>query len=290
MLRRSDLSIEARGLLALLLTQGDNFSFRAGFFIKIAGCSKTKYYRILNELKDKNFVQIEKQYDDAGKLITGKYIWIINDEPIEESHPEFPISGNSRIEESHRMGDISNTSLKNTNLRDFKKEKIKKEKRNEELNEQFLNLWKSDRFRKSVPSHNRGSKKIIFKYLVKKSEETGMPLNQILEMCMRYYTQSTILEQREENKKAGINEGKYIKLLSTVINQEFYLELDEPVKINSMTEKKKLAIDKYFNGDIFWPNEILGNKEEIDKMEPEVREHFDKRRLEQQIRMKKNNK
>lgn len=103
--RDGRLSIGARGLLVLLLSHADGWSFNRSHILKQAGCGRDKYYRMVNELKDAGYLKIEVSKKKSGAIIPGKYDWHISrsaDFPaIEETgHLRRTIDKKNNIEET----------------------------------------------------------------------------------------------------------------------------------------------------------------------------------------------
>lgn len=78
--RDANLSIEARGVLILLMTYADNWEFRADHIRTVAGgIGRDKFARIMRELSDAGYVERRTKQGNDGKL--GGSEWIIRDEP-----------------------------------------------------------------------------------------------------------------------------------------------------------------------------------------------------------------
>lgn len=82
MLRNESLSIEARGLLALLMTYADDWVFRRDHLMRITGMKKDKFTRVMGELVEAGYVERTQTRDESGRLLGRS--WIIRDEPTTE--------------------------------------------------------------------------------------------------------------------------------------------------------------------------------------------------------------
>lgn len=81
------LSIEARGLLALLMTFKDGWVFRSSHLMKQCGVGRDKYYRMVGELKSLAYVIVVQNKTADGQFLNSH--WEINDSPC----PEKPDTG-----------------------------------------------------------------------------------------------------------------------------------------------------------------------------------------------------
>lgn len=84
-MRDRRISIEARGLLALLMGYSDDWTFVFSHLQEVTGCGRDKLRRILRELESFGYVVREVRRGDSG-LVQGSE-WIIVDDP-EEGKPE----------------------------------------------------------------------------------------------------------------------------------------------------------------------------------------------------------
>lgn len=81
------LSIEARGLIALLMTFKEGWVFRVSHIQKQCGVGREKYYRMINELKSAGYISITKTKGKSGKFEGAD--WEIFDHPEDQ-----PCAGN----------------------------------------------------------------------------------------------------------------------------------------------------------------------------------------------------
>jgi hypothetical protein len=93
-----NLSFEARGMLAYLLSKPDNWEIRIGDLMKAGKCGRQKAYRIMHELEENLYLKRGEKYQDES----GKWKWsphVIYEEP----HGEWP-------REKHVVHDSSTSS------------------------------------------------------------------------------------------------------------------------------------------------------------------------------------
>ena len=81
-MRDQGLSIEARGTLAVLMTYSDEWEFRRGHLMKIAGVGRDKFARIMRELENAGYVKREPRRGEGGKVLGSQ--WVIRDDPDRE--------------------------------------------------------------------------------------------------------------------------------------------------------------------------------------------------------------
>lgn len=80
MMRDERLSIEARGLLALMMGMGSKWTFRSKDLIRRCGVGREKYQRMVRELRDAGYLEMVRiQGSENGKFDGWDYI--IHDEP-----------------------------------------------------------------------------------------------------------------------------------------------------------------------------------------------------------------
>ena len=68
-LEDKNISLKAKGLLTLMLSLPDNWKFNIKGLCLLCKESKLAVTNALNELKDNNYLEIEKGYDYDGKFI-----------------------------------------------------------------------------------------------------------------------------------------------------------------------------------------------------------------------------
>lgn len=82
-MRDERLSIEARGLLALLMTYSDEWVFRKDHLLAVTGMGTNKFSRVMKELSSTGYVQLVPIRNEVGQ-VRGRE-WIISDEPATEA-------------------------------------------------------------------------------------------------------------------------------------------------------------------------------------------------------------
>lgn len=90
-MRDDDLSIEARGMLALLMTYSDEWIFQRNHLMQVACVGRDRFQRIMRELIDAGYVSREAMREIDGR-VSGS-TWVINDAPDRE--PENPAVGDT---------------------------------------------------------------------------------------------------------------------------------------------------------------------------------------------------
>lgn len=90
-MRDDSLSIEARGLLALMMTYADEWVFQVRHLQKVCACGRDRLQKMLRELKQAGYVQRVPNRSADGK-VSGS-TWVINDEPHRE--PENTVVGST---------------------------------------------------------------------------------------------------------------------------------------------------------------------------------------------------
>ncbi len=81
------LSLEARGMLGLLMSMAPGWVFRAANLREQAGgIGRDKYRRIINEIKDAGYLEVKTSHDDDGRFIGTS--WVIHDTPPQDVETE----------------------------------------------------------------------------------------------------------------------------------------------------------------------------------------------------------
>lgn len=80
-MRDQRLSIEARGLLALLMTYSDDWVFRVDHLQKVATCGRDVLRRMLKELERAGYMVREVERGSSGRVAGTQ--WIIVDDPFD---------------------------------------------------------------------------------------------------------------------------------------------------------------------------------------------------------------
>lgn len=108
-MRDESISIEARGLLALMMGMGSSWVYRGKDLAKRCGVGREKYQRMIRELKDAGYLEVVPKQGGAGKL--DGYDYVIHDTAggLKNRPPVNPPA----VESDH----IRITTSKNTNLK-----------------------------------------------------------------------------------------------------------------------------------------------------------------------------
>lgn len=121
-MRDENLSIAARGLLALLMTYADDWVFRMGHLQKIACCGRDKMREMLKELEAAGYVVREVIRRDDNKLAGTQ--WAIIDDPEDptscasagDAEPDLVDGAASRPPENPSIGKNAHNSAKSAPL------------------------------------------------------------------------------------------------------------------------------------------------------------------------------
>lgn len=95
----TSISIEARGLLALLMSFQEGWKFRSSHLMKVCCVGRDKFYRMTGELRAAGYLRFRQTRDEEGGF--NGCVWEIIDEPEsadgspENPHPDFQESGKS---------------------------------------------------------------------------------------------------------------------------------------------------------------------------------------------------
>lgn len=90
--RDTRLTLEARGMLGLIISMSEDWKFWRSKMMELSGCKKHKYYRILKELQDLGYLSIEDIRDKDG-LFIGKAWTVHNDPCTDNQDPVKPAFG-----------------------------------------------------------------------------------------------------------------------------------------------------------------------------------------------------
>jgi hypothetical protein len=127
MLRDNTLSMDARGLLALLMTYADDWRFNRDHMLTLTGWGKDKFGAVMGHLIERGYVENVFDRDETGRLL-GR-TWVIRDDPRQDAvirkkpttdrDPENTVVGQNRNPENTVVGEIRpirrSTEDKNTN-------------------------------------------------------------------------------------------------------------------------------------------------------------------------------
>lgn len=237
-LRDVNISIGARGLLAMLMSHSEDWRFNRKNIMEKCGCGDAKYNRLINELKGAGYLKITSSQDDDGKM--KGYDWIINPHPKTESDDnETNSAENPTIDKPARIRKPSN----------------KKTKSKKPPNPQGNDLSDSDIFeklwifiKKVTPKEYMGrhsKKNGLAKFLkITERKKDPVPAGKMAHAICWYYTQND--QQRDG--------AKYIKGILPVLNGELFEAFLDYGPYGSIEEKsdKELAADKNRDYWDFW--------------------------------------
>lgn len=106
-MRDERISMEARGLLALMMGMGDRWVFRSKDLMKRSCAGKDKYQRMIRELKDAGYLIVHPKQGDGGKLDGFEYEIIDTPASRETRSAVDPVGG--------KPGPLRTPTDKNTN-------------------------------------------------------------------------------------------------------------------------------------------------------------------------------
>lgn len=112
MMRDASMSMDARALLALLMTYADDWTFNRDHLLKLTGWGKDKFGAVMGDLIARGYVENVYARDEAGRLI-GR-TWVIRDDPsavvrkmpTTDRDPEITVVGQNRRPENTVVGEI----------------------------------------------------------------------------------------------------------------------------------------------------------------------------------------
>lgn len=77
-MRDSSISIEARGMLALLMTYADDWVFRRDHLQEVSGLGRDKFERVMGELRAAGYVELQQMREQGSGRLLGS-TWVIRD-------------------------------------------------------------------------------------------------------------------------------------------------------------------------------------------------------------------
>lgn len=108
-MRDETISIEARGLLALMMGMGTNWVYRGKDLMKRCGVGREKYQRMIRELKDAGYLEVVPKRGEGGRM--DGYDYVLHD--TTESLKTRPPVASPAVESDHiRIPTSKNTNLK----------------------------------------------------------------------------------------------------------------------------------------------------------------------------------
>ena len=140
-LRDKDLSLAARGLLAYVLTLADDWKFSVGALAGLTGENESKIKKLLQELKDKGYLTVERFSSDKTQSGRFEYVYIFSETKIKttDQKPYYgkpPMENHSMENHTRKTSSIRNTNIRNNNKEISKKEisNISFENKNKKIN------------------------------------------------------------------------------------------------------------------------------------------------------------
>lgn len=119
LLRSSDLKLEDKGMLGLIASHSAEWEFRREDMLEKCGCSKNRYYAILDRLKAAGYLEIVPRDKDNGRFSGSD--WILNFEPCPQNSDTAPCPQKGDVPRPqkrdvprHQKGDDKNTKIKIT--------------------------------------------------------------------------------------------------------------------------------------------------------------------------------
>lgn len=239
-LQNVNLSFEARGFLAYLLSLPDDWNFTVRGLVKMTGCNKSVILRLMNELKAAGYIQLVTNKDKSGKFTASS--WIIYEEAFENHIPqkrntEFTEHGENGTRSSRNtefteygftehgengteQSTINNKVLSKQITKENKKEKEikKKESLLDEVEKMFLEFWTA--YPKKVDK--KGSFR-AFKNIPK--------LKEVFPGIMR------ALEVQKGSRQWTSDNGQYIPNPTTYIHQERWLTVTEKDELQTQIDQ-----------------------------------------------------
>lgn len=215
-------------------------------------------FEIFNKNRDVNYIL--SKYKDSQQVDSSAV------KPDKFNYAENEMDQNPTESELGSVEHIIRDNSNNNNTNNIKNKKnTKKIKKEEGLQEEVDSFFSLDDFKKYVPTTCRSSKKQVEKCVKRACKEDSVSVDYIFERCLNYYKSKSVVQQVAENKQKGNPSGKYIKHLSTLINQREYENYAPKEKVSSEGVKKNIIQDSKFDLllQVFiksgsWSNILLG--------------------------------
>lgn len=220
------LSLEARGLFALMMSLPENWEYSVSGLAVKAGCGKDRIRRILGELQDVGYLIREQSHDSGGKF-SGN-IYVLQDEaPPLSGKPDNgglgempPLSGNTVNGENRQRETPSSVFPTQKNI-DLKEEEIKRPpkapqggrraaKKKDKSMPQYQPEWFERFWKKYPPREGRKDHR-------PEAVAAWDKLKPSLELCLKM---SEELEPKNWPESWHRDKGRYIPLASTWLNGE----------------------------------------------------------------------
>ena len=140
-LQNKNLSLKAKGLLSFMLSLPDNWDYSLAGLVKNSKESKTSIRNTLKELKQNNYLCVEKLYPDQTDSKKIEYVYTIYEEPKLNPYIQKQDIENLYLDNQYLEND---TQIK-TNIESTKEQTDKVDKTNFNLNHHFLTIDLIDR-------------------------------------------------------------------------------------------------------------------------------------------------
>ncbi|MBQ1297346.1 MAG: hypothetical protein IIY21_25095 [Clostridiales bacterium] len=235
-LQNVNLSWEARGFFAYLLSLPDDWSFSLRGLVKMTGASETVIRRLLDELKTYGYITMTRHTNEQGKFTS--CTWDIYEKPSAKNHlSKKPQVDKTTCGENHvwsKPREVPTTCGENDTIQSTKYNKVlniqstketkkekeikKKESLLDEVEKMFLEFWTA--YPKKVDK--KGSFR-AFKNIPK--------LKEVFPGIMR------ALEVQKGSRQWTSDNGQYIPNPTTYIHQERWLTVTEKDELQTQIDQ-----------------------------------------------------
>ena len=109
-LRDENLSLKAKGFLALIMALPNDWDFSINGIVTIVKEGKTAIYSAIKELKDNGYCKVETIRDEKGKVVGNDYSFYENpymENPNVDNQPQQSIDGNKLLNQKKNESDKS---------------------------------------------------------------------------------------------------------------------------------------------------------------------------------------
>ena len=125
-LQNKNLSLKAKGLLSFMLSLPENWDYSLSGLVKNSKESKTSIRNTLKELKDNNYLYVEKLYPDKTDSKKIEYVYRIYEEPKLNPYIQKQDTENLHLDSQHLGNDTQiNTNIESTKEQTDKVDKTK---------------------------------------------------------------------------------------------------------------------------------------------------------------------
>ena len=226
-LQNVNLSWEARGFLAYLLSLPNDWNFTVRGLVKQTGSSKNVILRLMNELKAAGYIKLERKKDKDGRFTQSS--WHIYESPFENHNIQKrnTVEPESRLAEHGEKGTIQITNINKELNKQITKENKQQGGVLSEVEKMFLQFWSI--YPKKVDK--KGSFR-AFKNIPKLKEQFPGIIK--------------ALEIQKESDQWTKNHGQFIPNPTTYIHQERWLTVSEADEVQAkINETVKENYEKF---------------------------------------------